>query len=103
MPLSPPAGVECYVTFANLFQTSDSCPDFPGTSVVEIMSYGIPLSAVVVGKPMLPEDAGNGYITAAMLRSFLVQASAVGLSPAGVMIWEWSASTSPSWISTVYP
>ena len=47
--------------------THDYSPDYPGTSVFEIASYGIPLSKIVVGKYTNTADAFNGFMTPAVL------------------------------------
>ena len=79
-----------------------SCGVFPGTSVLEIASYGVRLNSIVVGKPLLPTDADNGYVAPAQLRTMLSTAAAAGWS-AGVMTWSWDPAQGPAWIQAVYP
>lgn len=99
-------GDSCYVTFQTLFQQSNvgsACTSFPGTSVAEIASYGVPLNAMVVGKPLEANDASNGWVAAADLHTWFVQAQAATNWSAGVMCWSWDISDSAAWIQTVYP
>jgi len=97
-------GATCYVDYAGLFTNSNSCGAFPGTSVYEISSYGIPLSKIAVGKPLTTADAGTGYVDAGSLAGFVKQASSdIGWST-GVMGWVWmDQSDSANWINTIYP
>lgn len=99
-------GSTCYTSYTSLFLTSNgngACPPFPGTSVREIVSYGVPESAVVIGKPLDSGDAGNGYVAPADLHSFFANATAHQMSPPGVMAWSWDSATSAAWIAAVYP
>lgn len=69
-------GSDCYVSYESLILASNAngaCPSFPGTSVTEIISYGVPSAAVVIGKPLEPAD-GNGYISPAALRAYIKRA-----------------------------
>jgi chitinase len=99
-------GATCYTSYTSLFVESNAggvCPPFPGTSVSEIVSYGVPLTAMVIGKPLRSDDAGSGYVAPAQLHTYLQQAQ-VSLSwNAGVMVWSWHNSDGPTWIATVYP
>lgn len=72
---------------------------FPGTSVTEIFSYGIPLSKIVVGKYNLINDASNGFISASLLGVYFSQAYSSFGWKAGVMVWAWQQSSSALWIS----
>lgn len=79
-------GVNCYLTYETVFVQSNAggaCPAFPGTSVSEIVAYGVPLSVIVIGKPLLPADAGSGYIAPATLGSIFVTAGSANLAPPG--------------------
>jgi len=96
-------GAADYTTYASLFTQSSS--DFPGTAVQQIAGYGIPLSAIVVGKPVQTSDANSGYVTPADLSTFFTQAAGMGWN-AGVMGWQWSSSNpsiTASWIQAIYP
>jgi len=96
-------GSTCYTTYNGLFTTSnDDCTSFPYTSVKEIAGYGIPLSRIVVGKPVLSSDASNGYVADTTLHSYFSSAGSIGWST-GVMGWQWhSATTNQQWISAIY-
>jgi len=92
-------GGSCYTTEAGLFTDSNSdCRDFPGTSVGEIVSYGIPASKIVVGKYMWQNDASDGFLTPQQLNQWLNRNS-----NGGVMVWQWhDKASAQSWISGVY-
>jgi chitinase len=100
----------CYTTYSSMFVQSapgggggGTC-GFPGTAVSEIASYGVPLAAMVVGKPLTPADAGSGYVTPAALRSYVVEAAGPPVAwETGVMAWSWDAAQAPAWIATVWP
>lgn len=99
-------GATCYVDYQGLFENSANCPAFPGTSVKEIQSYGIPLSKIVVGKPLLQADASNGWVSPASLKSFVDQAKASLGWNAGVMFWMFHGTDQASArdaIKTIYP
>jgi hypothetical protein len=79
-----------YVDYAGLFQISGS--DFPGTAVTQLASYGIPLSTIVVGKyldPDNPSDGVNGYVDPLTLGQFLGQAQKQYAFTPSVMVWQW--------------
>jgi len=84
-------GTNCYVGYNSLFMESNvnkSCPDFPGTSVLEISKYGVDLDKIVVGKYVCRQGA-NGYIEPGDMCKYRVQAGKdLGWST-GIMIWEW--------------
>jgi chitinase len=99
-------GVNCYVSYNSLFVKSNdngNCPAFPGTSVQEISSYGIPLSKIVVGKYNLQGDASNGYVLPSTLATYFSNANSQFKWNAGVMVWAWQQSTSPAWIQQAWP
>jgi hypothetical protein len=78
-------GSTCYTTEAGLFTSSVSdCSVFPGTSVAEIVAYGIPASKIVVGKYDTATQGSNGYVSAANLAPWLVR-----YPNGGLMIWQW--------------
>jgi len=84
-------------TYASIFTSNN------GASVKEI-SANIPLSKLVVGKPVTSSDAGQGYIDAGTFHSFVAQAQSQLGWNAGVMGWQWhDATTNGNWISTIYP
>lgn len=100
-------GPTCYTSYASLFTASNangSCPSFPGTSVAEIHSYGIPVQFIVVGKPLTASDSGTGWVNASDLASWVGQAAQPPLRwAAGVFVWSWQTATAAAWIRTVYP
>lgn len=100
-------GQNCYVSYQGLFKTSsqsNTCV-FPGTSVQEIQSYGIPYSKLVVGKYLLAGDASNGMVSAGDLHQYFTQAQNELGWNAGVMCWQFqlAGGTSATWINTIYP
>lgn len=95
-------GPTCYTTYAGIFTKSASdCPVFPGTSVQEIVSYGIPMNKIVVGKYNPQSSASNGWVAPATLSGYFTQAKAMGWN-AGVMCWQYS-STAAGWLAAIYP
>eukprot|EP01113_Clastostelium_recurvatum_P033052 TRINITY_DN432_c0_g1_i1.p1 TRINITY_DN432_c0_g1~~TRINITY_DN432_c0_g1_i1.p1 ORF type:complete len:333 (+),score=61.64 TRINITY_DN432_c0_g1_i1:149-1000(+) len=86
-------------TYASIF-TSNS-----GASVQEInRNLGIPLNKLVVGKPVLSNDAGGGYVSPSSLNSFFTQAKSDLGWNAGVMGWQWhDVATNQQWIKAIYP
>jgi len=95
-------GASCYTDYNGLFVTSSGCSSFPQTAVSEIAKAGVPLSKIVVGKPVTSADAGSGYVSASSLHTWFQQASALGWN-AGVMGWVWNdPATLQTWISTIY-
>lgn len=99
-------GTGCYTSYTSLVTQANvngSCPFFPGTSLAEIDAVGVPLNRLVVGKYMLPVDAGTGLVLAPVLGSWLARAAAeLGWAP-GVMVWTWSLAAGPAWIAAVFP
>jgi len=95
-------GSSCYVDYAGLFQKS--CSTFPSTSVGEIASAGIPLSKIVIGKPVTTADASNGWLSGSSLNSLFSQAKSATSWNAGLMGWVWNdQATCTSWVKAVYP
>jgi len=89
-------------------EPATTCPQIftsgSGQSVAEIKALGIPLSKIVVGKPVLSSDAGSQYITASALRTCITTTGASIGWNTGVFGWQWhDASTNGAWISTIYP
>lgn len=80
-------GSDQYHTCENLL--FDSGPQYPDTSVFQIHDVsGLPLDKLVIGKPLTPTGAANGYMEPATLRRCVKQAREKGWN-AGVMYWEW--------------
>jgi chitinase len=100
-------GDACYSTYASAFVASaganaSGCV-FPGTSVSEIVATGVPLGALVLGKPLLADDADTGFTPAADLAAWVARAQAELGWAAGVMCWSWEATAGPVWVKTIYP
>ena len=96
-------GETCYLSYKTLFTASDTWQCIAGTAVSELVRAGLPLSRLVVGKPISEDAAGGGYVTASALRDMLVTADQQGLAPAGVSTWDWQEAYGAHWIATVYP
>jgi len=84
-------------TYANIFSSAG------GGAVNELVSYGIPASKIVVGKPVLSGDAGGGYVSGATLSSIFKQAQSQTGWNTGVMGWQWhDSNTNSQWIKSIY-
>lgn len=101
----------CYTTEAGLFTASGpSCTTpgayYPFTSVKEIADSGIPLSKIVVGKPVDENAAGSGYVDPSTLHTwFQSSGKAIGWNT-GAGIWEWldvTGNEAIPWLDAVYP
>lgn len=97
-------GATCYVDYAGIFANSggNGCV-FPGTSVSEIASYGLPLSKIVVGK-FISGGGGSGYVDPQSLSAYFKQASSsIGWS-GGLMLWLWDGpgGAAAKYLETVY-
>lgn len=91
-------GPDQYVSCETLI--TDSGSEWPSTSVFEINSHaGVPLDKIVIGKPLEPGSASNGYMSASDLHQCVSEAKERGWN-AGVMFWEWSEEA-PSVMATV--
>lgn len=96
-------GASCYIDYNGLFKSSAGCSGFASTSVNEIANAGVPLSKIVVGKPVTTADASNGWDGGSSLASFFSQAKSELGWNAGVMGWVWNdAPTCTSWIQAIY-
>ena len=95
----------CYPDFTSTFLNSGSTSGcyFPGTSANEIASYGIPLSKIIIGKPVTSSDAGSGYIPATTLSTMFSQAQKTLNYTPGIMGWVWhSPAINSAWLQTIY-
>ena len=82
-------GGTCYSTTTGLTTNSASdCPVFAGTSINEIVSYGIPANKIVVGKP-LASYGFNGFISN-------LAGALDGVSYGGIMGWQWDGTPATS-------
>lgn len=79
----------CYTTTAGLTTNSASdCATFPGSSINEIISYGVPASKVVVGKPLAT------YATSGFMSN--LAGALNGVSYGGIMGWQWDNTPATS-------
>lgn len=83
-------GADTFETYATIFE------EYQGWSVAEINGYGVPLTKIVVGKPLLEADASNGYISPLDETVFVAQAIATLGWRTGIASWQWKASDSPA-------
>jgi chitinase len=96
-------GSSCYVTYSSLFENGAGSCGLPGSSVMEIFKAGVPLNAIVVGKPVHPDDAGDGYVAPATLNSWFQTANSSFGWNAGIMGWEWTDDgTTAAWLKEIY-
>jgi len=87
------------LTSYNSIFTSDN-----GGSVSEINKGGIPLSKIVVGKPVNSDDADTGYVAPATLHTYFTQAQSQYGWTGGVMGWVWhDQTTNKNWLKAIYP
>eukprot|EP01116_Phalansterium_solitarium_P019219 TRINITY_DN5305_c0_g1_i2.p1 TRINITY_DN5305_c0_g1~~TRINITY_DN5305_c0_g1_i2.p1 ORF type:complete len:331 (-),score=68.28 TRINITY_DN5305_c0_g1_i2:75-1067(-) len=94
-------GSDCYNTYSGLFSSSGiggKCWA-TGTSLNEIVSYGVPSGVMAVGKLTTASDGDNGYVDPTTLGQWFKTAN----FKTGVMVWDWHASGSQAWIEAVYP
>jgi chitinase len=94
---------DCYTSYASLFNSSAggdaSCP-FPGTSVAELVAMGIDADAIIVGKPLLVDDADTGYVAGATLGEWFKEAASSW--KAGAFCWSWEKTAGPIWAAEVF-
>ena len=85
-------GTTMYVDYNGLFIESGG--SFPGTSVQEIVSYGIPQDKIVIGKYMRQDiDGSDGYVDPTDLNIYLAKANvSFGFIPS-VMVWQYPGLT----------
>ena len=77
-----------YDTYQTLFEASDG--GSPGTAVRQILEKGIPLSQIVVGKPITKAGAANtGFVPMDQLADIFRTAKSRGILPRGFMGWQW--------------
>ena len=82
-------GGTCYTTTTGLTTKSASdCPVFAGTSINEIISYGIPANKIVVGKPL------STYGTTGFMSN--LAGALNGISYGGIMGWQWDTTSATS-------
>jgi hypothetical protein len=96
-------GPTTYDTYNLLFV--DSGVDIPGTSVSEIIDYGIPANKLVIAKPLLAGDLApgqTGWVDAADLATWFTTASTGIPWSTGLTLFEWKATDAELFINTVY-
>jgi len=82
-----------YDTYESLFQRSNGWAT--GTAVQELVSKGIPISRIVVGKPVTSGDAANtGYVQVNALQAMLKSGKS-----SGYMGWQYVSDRDGSWSS----
>jgi chitinase len=86
-----------YTTCTGLLTRSSST--WPNSAVFQIAAGGVPLSKIVIGKPAMPSDAANGFMTTSTLAGCLSEAKKLGWS-AGGSVWEYPDANS-TWIKAV--
>ena len=99
-------GATCYLTYTTLFVASaadGACDGLGGTAVAELVTAGVPLDYIVVGKPITPSVAYGGYVSATELADILAIAASNGTTPAGVFTWDYQTAYAANWIATVAP
>ncbi|CAD7705171.1 unnamed protein product [Ostreobium quekettii] len=78
-----------YDSYAALFERSGGWS--AGSSVMEISDKGVPLSKIVVGKPVTRAGVVNsGFVEMSHLATFYREAASKGTVPRGFMGWQWS-------------
>jgi len=85
-----------YSSFSTLFQKSDGWAT--GTALQEISAKGIPLSRIVIGKPVTSGDASNtGFVPVGTLAAMYRQAvGSIGWN-SGFMGWQFKSDADGSW------
>lgn len=77
-----------YDTYQTLFEVSDGWST--GTAVRQILQKGIPISHIVVGKPVTAKGVGNtGFVPMNQLANFFQTARMNSILPRGFMGWQW--------------
>jgi len=76
-----------------------------GEAILEIVTYGVPLNKIVVGKSVLLSDADtSSYMNASAINALVVQANTSANWSVGVFGWAWHDNTTNKvWIDTIYP
>ncbi len=95
-------GSGCYQTYDDIFVSP--CSSFPSTAISQLSQNGkvMPLSALVVGMPVAPNDASQPFPNASTLHDMFTQANSSLGWTAGVMGWQWHADGSArTWLQTI--
>ena len=103
-PLSP-VDPQCYGTYESVFRMSATwpqCTRYPGTALDEIRSQAsVPMSMMVVGKPLLTGDAFEDPPLPRTLRSWAKLARVDFGWQSGFVTWQWSAVYGSGWVSGI--
>jgi len=85
-------GSSAYTNYETLFQQSDGWST--NTAIMQMQKAGIPLSRIVIGKPVSSADASNtGYIPIDQLTAILAQGTRSTPWRTGVMGWQYVHDT----------
>jgi len=96
-------GAKCYESYSSLFVDGSGACGLPGSSVGEINKAGVALNAIVVGKPVHTNDAGDGYVAPPTLHTWFQTANTSLGWNAGIMGWEWTDDGSTAaWLNQIY-
>ncbi len=87
-------GTTMYENAQDLFNISSGWA--PGTSINEIIAFGVPSNKVILGKPAGVGDANNGYMTAATIDAAIATNYPYNGWKAGVMFWQYSSDSTGS-------
>jgi chitinase len=82
-------GFTMYENAQDLFNISSGWA--PGTSINEIIAFGVPASKVVLGKPATVGDGNNGYMTGANIDAAIAANYPYNGWSTGVMFWQYSS------------
>jgi hypothetical protein len=81
-------------TYADIFTSQPS-------GVSELVNLGIPMSKIVIGKPVIAGDAGNFVSATNLAAMFATAKNNLGWNT-GVMGWQWhDPVTNANWVNTV--
>jgi len=85
-----------YTTYATLFQKANGWAT--GTSVLEMVSKGVDISRIVVGKPVTQGDVNNsGFVSVSALRAIFASAISSTQWRGGFMGWQFQSDDGGSW------
>ena len=91
-----------YLTYETLFEVSDGWAT--NTAVMQLVSAGVDMNKIVVGKPIALAGVDNtGFVSLSNLTSIFTQALSSTSWNAGVMGWEFDLDLDGVWINTLAP
>lgn len=95
-------GAQCYTSYDSLIVSSDvACGWCPGTALLQIASWGVPLERLVLGKSMQPWDSGDGWVNATDLHGWLLTANDTSGYNGDTVVWQWDPAAGPQWAAMV--